>query len=129
MKIKSVYYPSLAYEVTPIRTEYANNKNLAIQLMGEDGEPYAMLTVNLGQTRKRGIKMETTNGQFDGRMKVLNDTPTLPEDMAYVDINNIPNAEEFIAENGLGTNTGIKMVSGFCVYPLYRFNLDKLERR
>lgn len=103
MKIKNPYDKSIEYEVTPIRTEYMNEGNLAISLECEDGEPYGMLTVNL-----RG---------------------KLPEDMAYVDTNNIPDAEKFISENGLGTNTGITMVSGFCIYPLYRFNLDKLERR
>ena len=100
MKIKNAYDPSKEYEVKIERTRYANNNNLAVQLICEDGEPYGMLTVNLDSN--------------------------LPEDMAYVDTNNIPDAEDFIERNGLGTKTNFTKVSGFCIYPLYRFNLDKL---
>ena len=38
-----------------------------------------------------------------------------------------PNAESFILDNELGENTGETMRSGFCVYPLYKFNQEKLE--
>ena len=65
------------YEVTAKRTRYMNNGNLAIILTCEDGTAYGNLTVNL------------TNY-------------SLPEDMAYVDTNNMPQAEEFIKANGLG---------------------------
>ena len=100
MKIKNPYDTSIEYEVTPIRTKYMDEGNLAISLECEDGEPYGMLTVNLDSD--------------------------LPEDMAYVDTNNIPDAEDFIERNGLGTKTNFNKVSGFCIYPLYRFNLEKL---
>ena len=45
----------------------------------------------------------------------------------YVDINNCPWATKFIKDNELGEFTGKYGKSGFCVYPLYKFNLDKIK--
>lgn len=47
---------------------------------------------------------------------------------AYVDTNNMPGAEQFIKENGLGEPTGVRLRSGFCTYPLYKFNIDELKK-
>ena len=89
------------YDVDVSVESYACNDNLAIVLNELTTGPFATLTVNL----------------YDD----------LPEDMAFVDINNYPWAEEFIKENNLGEPTGKYGKSGFCVYPLYRFYLDKIE--
>lgn len=97
MKIKQF---GKEYEVTTNRTKYYNG-NLAITLTCDNGEPYGTLTVNLGER--------------------------LFPDTAYVDTNNMPDAERFIKENGLGEFTGKTKDSGYCTYPLYKFNLDKLE--
>lgn len=88
------------YEVQMEKTSYKNNGNLAIVLTCYDSEydcwePYGNLTVNLNNK--------------------------LPANMAYVDVNNMPNAEEFITENNLGEDTGDIGFSGFCCYPLYKF--------
>lgn len=82
------------------KTTYADNGNLAIQLWEVNEGPYARLTVNLGKR--------------------------LPTDMAFVDTNNCRWAEDWIQDNGLGVPTGEVGCSGWCVYPLYRFNLDKM---
>lgn len=79
-----------------------NNSRLAIQL-GESYDPYAILTVN------------------------LTSSPISGPDCAYVDTNNLPEAEKFIKARGLGEPTGMMAASGFCTYPEYKFNLDKLE--
>ena len=78
------------------KTTYVNNGNLAIQLWNEEDGPLAMLTVNLDKK--------------------------LDEGYAYVDTNNCPWAESFIEENKLGEDTGKLGFSGFCCYPLYKFN-------
>lgn len=96
MKIKGLFQE---YEVKVNKTQYYNG-NLAITLDCYDEEydfwePYGNLTVNLDRK--------------------------LPADQAYVDTNNLPNAEAFIAENHLGEPTGDYGFSGFCCYPLYRF--------
>ena len=78
---------------------YTSNGTLAIRVMSNEG-PYAVLTVNVD-----------TEGATDNR--------------AYVDVNNCPWAERFIKDNGLGEPTGWSCLSGFCVYPLYQFDLEK----
>ena len=88
------------YDVTVNKTSYYNG-NLAITLDCYDEEfgcyvPYGNLTVNL-----------------DRRLPADN--------LAYVDTNNMPNAEQFIMENNLGEPTGDLGFSGFCCYPLYKF--------
>jgi len=51
----------------------------------------------------------------------------IPESFGFVDTNNCPWAEDFINEFGLGIHTGMHCESGFCSYPLYEFNMDKLK--
>lgn len=91
------------YEVKLGTSEYLNNGSLAIQLIdAKEYEPFATLTVNIDE---KGASKET----------------------AYVDINNCPWAKKFIEDNELGEFTGKYGKSGFCVYPLYKFNLDKIK--
>ena len=92
-----------AYEVELGVSEYRNNGSLAIQLIDvEEYEPFASLTVNINE---KGADKET----------------------AYVDVNNCPWATKFIEDNELGEFTGKYGRSGFCVYPLFKFNLDKIK--
>lgn len=70
------------------------NGNLRIQLWCDEG-PYATLTTNVDRK--------------------------LPEGMAYVDTNNVPQAEEFIKKYKLGEHQGKFQMSGFCCYPMYKF--------
>ena len=83
-------------------SHYFNNNNLALVVHGGEEEPYEVLTVNLGPL-------------FD---------PTL----GFVDTNNFPEAEQFIKEYKLGEPTGITRVSGFCVYPLYKFDMEEVKK-
>ena len=83
------------YDVTVVKTNYNSNGNLAIQLVCDDGSPYGTLTVNLDKK--------------------------LPNNQAYVDINNMPNAAQFIEENHLGRFLDDFGFSGYCMYPLYEF--------
>lgn len=89
------------YNVRPVCNNYENNGTLAIRLIADSGEPFCNLTVNL---------------------------PTsviwCNENTAFVDTNNCPWAEEFIEENELGVPVGYSERSGFCMYPLYKFNID-----
>jgi hypothetical protein len=39
----------------------------------------------------------------------------------------MPDIEKFITDNDLGEFTGFTQRSGFCEYPLYLFNVDKLR--
>lgn len=91
------------YEVELGVSEYINNGSLAIELIdAEERDTFAVLTVNI---EEEGADKET----------------------AYVDINDCPWAPKFIKENELGEFAGKYGESGFCVYPLYKFNLDKIK--
>lgn len=84
-------------------SQYADNKNLFLELVATDGEypePYGNITVNLGE---------------------------VPDYCGYIDTNNMPEMENFIMENDLGDYCGISKRSGFCEYPLYVFNVDRLR--
>ena len=50
-----------------------------------------------------------------------------PEDCAYLDTNNIPEVEEFVTKNKLEEFTGMRKQSGYCTYPLYRFDMAKIR--
>ena len=83
---------------------YQNNGRIFIGLItNEDGypEPFADVTVNI-------------------------DAPA-PNYCGYLDTNNLSNVERFVCENDLGEFTGLTGRSGFCEYPLYLFNVDKLR--
>jgi hypothetical protein len=87
-------------------SDYSNNDNLAIQLINSNkeygyDEPYAIMSVNLDQT--------------------------LPSNFAYVDTNNCKWATEFIEKNNLGVDTGKTRQSGWCEYPLYMFDFEKIK--
>ena len=51
-----------------------------------------------------------------------------PETDAFIDTNNSPWLEEFLKENEIAKPLGFNAYSGFCKYPAYRFDLDKLHK-
>ncbi len=83
---------------------YRNSNRMYIGLVevgGEYPEHFADLTVNI--------------------------SAPCPNYCGYVDINNCPELENFIEKHGLGEFTGLMGGSGFCSYPLYLFNPEKLR--
>ncbi len=101
MKLNSRYGGE--YDVSLEINTYLNNGSMYVGLVeqGEYPEPYGDLTVNLG-----------------GKV---------PDYCGYVDLNNMPELEKFTKDNDLGEFTGLTRISGFCEYPLYLFNVDKLR--
>ena len=84
---------------------YMDNNRVYIGLVEVDGEypePFADLTVNI--------------------------SAPCPDYCGYVDINNCPELEGFIEKHGLGEFTGLMGNSGFCFYPLYLFDPEKLRK-
>ena len=49
------------------------------------------------------------------------------EPFGDLNVNDMPDIEKFITDNDLGEFTGFTQRSGFCEYPLYLFNVDKLR--
>ena len=91
------------YRVCLFITKYMSNDTLALVMHTDEGEPFCNLTTNIADS-------DTLCGNT----------------MAFVDTNNCPWAEDFIAENKLGVPTGIYGQSGFCTYPLYKFDIEKI---
>lgn len=85
---------------------YANNGRLAVVVWIHEetdfAEPWASLTVNLDRKFSK-----------DGN--------------AFIDVNNFPDAEEFIKANHLGQPTGYVAASGFCLYPEYKLDLEMID--
>ena len=88
------------YDVILEQNRYIENNNLYLGLFCPTEGPFASLTVNIDR---------------------------LPAGMAAVDTNNNPWAEEFITGNGLGERTGRVLKSGFCIYPVYEFNMELID--
>ena len=105
-KIQVTYNSSITGEtqVTFDIQQYMNNRAMFIGLRGnEDGyeEPFGDVTVNL--------------------------SVAAPNYCGYLNVNDMPDIEKFITDNDLGEFTGFTQRSGFCEYPLYLFNVDKLK--
>lgn len=100
MKSMEIKLYGKTYKVKPKIDKYTTYKNLCISLVEENGSPFSCLTVNLIQ---------------------------LPENYAFVDTNNMPSAEEFIKKYELGKSVDQWYTSGFCSYPLYVFDIEKIK--
>lgn len=90
--------------VTLTVNTYVDNKSLYVGMTTEeDGfpEPYGDVTVNL--------------------------LASVPPYCAFVDTNNMPELEDFLVENGIAEFTGIEQRSGYCSYPLYLFDVEKMR--
>lgn len=90
------------WDLTLVRSHYNYGGGLAVMANIPEGECFAVLTVNISD-------------------RVLSNMS------AFVDTNNCPWAEKFLIENNIAIPTGITETSGFCIYPLYIFNLTKLQ--
>lgn len=80
---------------------YANNNHIALFVMSDKG-PVAVLTVNIDRIEN------------------------FPEDCSCIDTNNFPEGMDLIEELGIGEPCGA-LASGFCIYPIYKFNLEKIK--
>ena len=91
--------------VTLTVNTYVDNNSLYVGMTtAEDGfpEPYGDVTVNL--------------------------LSSVPPYCAFVDTNNMPELEDFLVKNGIAEFTGLMQKSGYCSYPLYQFNVEKMRR-
>ena len=87
-------------EVSLKKSEY-NNGTVALVMNDQDGELYAVATVNLCH-------------------------PLQSDCLAFLDENNLPGIGDWITRNKLGTFIGVKASSGFCVYPLYLLYKERI---
>ena len=81
------------------KTSYRCSGTLAVimnTMIDDDG--YIMVTVNLSNPLQHG-------------------------DYAFVDTNNLEGIDSWLEKNGIAEHTGITARSGFCTYPLMKFNI------
>ena len=95
------------YELSFRKGQYRNNNSLAIQIMStEEGEeysePFCMLTVNLAFEVEEGC--------------------------AYIDTNNCPrDLIQMLIDAEIMWYTDKDYMSGFCIYPMFRFSDEWLN--
>ena len=90
-------YPGCVFEVG----EYANNKHIAIGIFDDEG-PVSNLTVNIP-----GIEM-------------------YPKNYSCIDTNNFPEGKNLADQLRIGEHCGA-LRSGFCIYPVYKFDIEKVK--
>ena len=84
---------------------YLADGSLAILLVDKDGEPWCDLTKCLASP-------------FSGA----------DETHAYLDTNSYTNLKEIVKKYNLGKYTEQNISQGFCVYPLYEFNMEEVNK-
>ena len=90
-----------------VRDTYVNNNRMYLGLRTYDEEanfwePWCDVTVNIP------------------------DETLTDENCAFIDINNNQTIRQFLEENNLAEWTGKFGYSGFCAYPEYRFDMERL---
>ena len=106
MKKFKIEYFGKTYDVYPHIDKYTCNDTLAIRLMCCDTyEPFCNITVNLPY--------------YTDKIKQLG------FEYQFVDINELPNVIDFIIDNKLGFITKYVGFSGYCEYPLIKFDLKE----
>ena len=82
---------------------YENNGTLALMAFyDENGDDSDVLSVNLNNAMMQN------------------------DECCFIDTNNIPWAPRFLEKFNLAEPTGVSQRSGFCTYPLYKVNREKL---
>ena len=84
--------------------EYANNGHISISIWSSEEGPIADITVNV-------FGIDVT-----------------PQNFSCVDTNNCPWATKLIEELNIGIPVGAGLGSGFCVYPVYKFDRKAIEK-
>lgn len=90
------------YEVQCKKAAYFNGTPAIFLIYWDDDlgvyAPYGSATVNLGTS--------------------------IPNDCVVLDENNLQGISEFLSSIGAGSDTGLRILSGFCEYPVFRLNLE-----
>lgn len=98
MRKQPKYYNLRGYNVRISFNKYIYNKALAVELITDKEESFAIVSVN------------------------IEDSDFIDKKWAFIDTNNCSWAEKFLQENNIAEFTGIYGQSGFCTYPCYDFS-------
>lgn len=108
------------------KTPYASYKDCMLSISHYTNEPFCM-ALNIYNDIDGPITTVTVNLGHD-----VGNNSIMLWNQAFIDVNNNPNILEWIEENSLAEPVirfGEQVIacSGFCEYPLYVFNEDKLK--
>lgn len=56
----------------------------------------------------------------------VNTDDVCDSDCGFIDTNNNPDIDSWLIENGIAVPTGNWAVSGFCMFPEFRFNMERV---
>lgn len=85
-----------------IKNKYVADNSLYLGIWNDEEGPIADITVCLGGAKKN-------------------------ESFSYLDMNNCPWAANLVKELEIAKDTGMTQRSGYCIYPLYEFDMDKVN--
>ena len=128
----SVYEPVRKAAKEPEEKECGQEEKAVgtLELNTQFGTEQVQLTVNsYNNNRSLYVGLTTTEDGFPepfGNVTV-NLTTSVPAYCAFVDTNNMPELEDFLVKNGIAEFTGLSQQSGFCQFPLYLFDAEKLR--
>ncbi len=103
MKTLKLDFEGEVFKVCFFVSTYIDNDRLAVIIMDEDGEDFADLTVNLSHE-------------------------PCPAGCAFLDTNGCVPVEDFVEKYKLGEFTGYYGRSGYCLYPLYRLDMERIRK-
>ena len=75
------------------------------------------------------IQLENVQDGPIARITVCLSDRSLEDGEAYIDTNNCPWAVDFIEKEGLGKRTGRSGRSGYCTYPVVKFDMEKVKEK
>ena len=101
-----------------LKTRFGNTQNVTLEVNAyvDNNSLYVGLTA-----------MPYGVPEYYGDMTV-NLLESVPPYCAFVDTNNMPELEDFLVKNGLAEFTGLMQKSGYCSYPLYLFDVEKMRK-
>lgn len=106
-----------------VKLDYASygcNGTLALQLMCQPDED------EMGYYAQFGRMAEDTFVAPYGVATVnLPDSEHLPPDEQFIDENNLPGIGDWLRKNNIAMPTGRMGYSGYCRYPVYKFNAPR----
>ena len=89
---------------------------------------YDIIGINIGKYSRNNntaISLDCNEGKF--ATITVNFNENLDEGMAYLDTNNCPWVEDIVKKYCLGEPTCEYKQSGFCIYPLYKLDLQTIK--
>jgi hypothetical protein len=120
---KEIYDIEMFGVSSRVKLDYASygcNGTLALQLMCQPDEDEMGYYAQFG-----GMSEETFVSPYGVATVNLPDSRHLPPDEQFVDENNLPGIGDWLQRNNIAKPTGQVGFSGYCRYPVYKFNAPR----